>query len=201
MVAITFGMAGCKSCCSSGSCPSGSSPSDSTAAKTTPQAKALANNNNYYPQQNMAGTPGTPAQASWNTQRMPGQAMQPDAVAPASRYGVSQPMMVQQQPVMPQQPMYTQNPGAQIRQIPADPNMGNGYAAPGYSGGAQPANNVYRPAPTNVPMSNGAPMGDAQPMDNGAASRPQGDVYQAQNPGTQEPMAPAASSPEIPMGR
>lgn len=127
MVAVSFGMAGCKS--------SGAHDTTTPVSKTQPQAKGPVN---YMPQQNMAMNPvptnGVPAQASWNTvpqQRLPmAQGMQPDAVGPANRsaYGASQ--VVSQ----PMQPMYTQNPGAVIRQVPntmaADPsaNMGNGYS-------------------------------------------------------------------------
>jgi hypothetical protein len=137
--------------------------------------------------------PGTPMQNSWNTApRVPAsQAMQPDAVAPGSRsaYGVSQPMMVQQQPVM--QPTYNQNPGAAIRQVPQtmvmDPSANPNYAP----GGVQQTNNVYRPAPAQaMPGAEAQPMPQGIPMDN-AGARPTGDVYQAQPaPAVQEPTAP-----------
>jgi len=202
LVAFTLGMAGCKSCCSSGSCPA-DKPADDHAwqSKAQPQTKGPAN---YYPQQQSVtmtpgAMPGTPMQNSWNTApRVPAsQAMQPDAVPPGSRYGVSQPMMVQQpvmqQPVM-QQPMYNQNPGAAIRQVPQtmviDPSANPNYAP----GGVQQTNNVYRPAPAQA-MPEAQPMPQGGPMDSTGA-RPTGDVYQAQPaPAVQEPTAPMGEIP------
>jgi hypothetical protein len=192
-------MAGCKSCCSSGSCPADKPADDhSWQSKAQPQTKGPAAN--YYPQQqNVTMTPGampgTPMQNSWNTApRVPAsQAMQPDAVPPGSRsaYGVTQPMMVQQPMI--QQPVYSQNPGAAIRQVPQtmvlDPSANPNYAP----AGVQQTNNVYRAPAQAMPGAEAQPMPQSVPMDN-AGARPMGDVYQAQNP------APAVQEPTAPMG-